>query len=152
MALDTIHQFLKQDPLNNKAIYVGYSQQAAAALKKEGNNLSIICVPDHNDALAYFAPFAALKQIESMISQHKCNILLVFDEILTHHFKEKKVFDQAGQPFSPVNILNEIQTRTGIFDNYTLTTIGLFDSDSTPIMFKTDEEQLEKHLDSLADH
>ena len=35
-------------------------------------------------------------------------MLLVFDDVVAHNFKEKKVFDLANQPFGPVNVINEI--------------------------------------------
>jgi hypothetical protein len=65
--------------------------------------------------------------------------------------KEKKVFDLAGQPFSPINIINEVYQRTGNFDDHTLTTIALLDTDSSSMMFKLDELSLESNIDSLAD-
>lgn len=53
---------------------------------------------------------AALQLIEKEVqnSKVKPNILLVFDDVITHNFKEKKVFDLAKQPFAPINIHNEI--------------------------------------------
>ena len=52
---------------------------------------------------------AALKIIDDLVkSGDGSNVLLVFDDLLAHHFKEKKVFDLAKQPFAPVNIMNEI--------------------------------------------
>jgi hypothetical protein len=87
-----------------------------------------------------------------MISETKnSNILLIFDDVISHNFKEKKVFDLAGQPFSPINIMNEVYTRTGSYENYTLTSIALLDTDNSSLMFKLDEMNLETNVDSLAD-
>jgi len=64
---------------------------------------------------------------------------------------EKKIYDLAHQPFSPVNVLNEIYDKTGEFPDYSLTSIALLDTDSSSLMFKIDEMGLEKNIDSLAD-
>jgi hypothetical protein len=47
--------------------------------------------------------------------QEKC--LLVFDDVLLHQMKERMVYDLAAQPFSPINIINEIAAHTGTFKN-----------------------------------
>lgn len=95
---------------------------------------------------------AALKIIDDLVkSGDGSNVLLVFDDLLTHNFKEKKVFDLAKQPFAPVNIMNEIQARTGVFASHNLTCITLLDTGSTQLMFSQDELSLEKNLDSLVD-
>jgi hypothetical protein len=57
VACDTMCQYLKIP--SNKVVYVGYSQQVVSMLKKNAGgskNLSVICVPEHNEAMAYFAP------------------------------------------------------------------------------------------------
>jgi hypothetical protein len=61
-----------------------------------------------------------------------------------HHFKEKHVFDLANQPFSPINIYNEIMENTGVFSykNASVTSIFIVDKDSTSMMFKNDEIKL----------
>lgn len=48
--------------------------------------------------------------------EKKKNILFIFDDVLLHHFKERHVFDLASQPFSPINIYNEIMENTGVFN------------------------------------
>ena len=80
-------------------------------------------------------------------------MLFVFDDVLTHHFKERHVFDLANQPFSPVNIHNEIMENTGVFrtKNATVTSLIIVDKDSTSLMFKKDEMNLVQHLESIAD-
>jgi hypothetical protein len=32
----------------------------------------------------------------------------VFDDVLLHQMKERLVYDIADQPFSPINIINEV--------------------------------------------
>jgi hypothetical protein len=62
------------------------------------------------------------------------------DDVLLHHFKERHVFDLANQPFSPVNMYNEIMENTGEFKNgRTVTSIVILDSESTSLNFKKDE-------------
>lgn len=56
------------------------------------------------------APIAALKA-----SQEPSKLLIVFDDILLHKFKEKLVYDLAGQPFAPINVVNELMEQTGCF-------------------------------------
>lgn len=56
------------------------------------------------------APIAALKA-----SQQQSKLLIVFDDVLLHKFKEKHVYDLASQPFSPINIVNELMEQTGCF-------------------------------------
>ena len=56
------------------------------------------------------------------------------------------------QPFSPVNVLNEIMENTGCFENgRELTTMLLVDDDSSSLMFKSDEISICNHIDSIAD-
>ena len=76
---------------------------------------------------------------------------MVLDDVVQHLFTEKKVFDLANQPFSPINICNEIHAKTGNFSSYSLTSLVLFDSDASSLMFKLDELSMEKNLESMAD-
>lgn len=80
-------------------------------------------------------------------------MLFVFDDVLLHHFKERHIFDLASQPFSPINIVNEIMENTGVFKNKntTVTSILIVDTDSTSIMFKKDEQNFVNHIDSISD-
>ena len=56
------------------------------------------------------------------------------------------------QPFSPVNVINEIMENTGCFeDGRELTSIMLVDNDSSSLMFKNDELNLCRHIDSISD-
>ena len=61
------------------------------------------------------------------------------------------MFDLCEQPFSPINVVNEIYQRTGVYDDYQLTSIALLDVDSSSFMFKIDELSLLTNIDSLAD-
>ena len=61
------------------------------------------------------------------------------------------MFNLANQPFSPINILNEIQSFTGNFEKYSLTSLIMFDTNNSSEMFKMDELGLEKNLDSISD-
>lgn len=70
---------------------------------------------------------------------------------MKHHFREHKVFNLAEQPFSSVNVINEVYQKTGVFDRYCLTSLLMFDQESSSMMFKADENTLEKNIDSLAD-
>lgn len=81
------------------------------------------------------------------------NLLFVFDDVLTHHFKERYLFDLANQPFAPVNIYNEIRENTGVFDskNATVSTILIVDIESSSLMFQKDEATLVQHFESIAD-
>ena len=45
------------------------------------------------------------------------------------------MFDNANQPFSPVNISNELMENTGIFEDYEMTTIVNFDTEGSSLMF-----------------
>jgi len=88
-------------------------------------------------------------------------VLLVMEDIASHQLKEKKIFDSAGQPFSNINLSNVLSDNSGVFKgksgagNSELTTILSFDKSDTIAsstqMFKIDEINLEKHIDSIAD-
>ncbi len=63
---------------------------------------------------------------------------------MLHHFKERHVYDLASQPFSPINIYNEIMENTGVFKskNASMTSICIVDSGSTSMTFERDEQLL----------
>jgi len=66
--------------------------------------------------------------------------------------KERALYDLANQPFSPVNILNEIATSTGSFkDGRQLTSILIADCDGSTLHFQRDEDKLLCHIESLMD-
>ena len=73
------------------------------------------------------------------------------NDLMLHQFKEKEIYDMAKQPFSPVNIANEIQTMSGINPNYELTSICMLDTEISSLMFKLDENAFEINIDSMAD-
>lgn len=67
--------------------------------------------------------------------------------------KERMVYDLASQPFSPINIINEIAQHTGCFKNgRQLTSIFIADSDGKTLTFQRDEDLLMGHIESLTDH
>ena len=66
--------------------------------------------------------------------------------------KETQVYDLANQPFSPINILNEISSYTGTFkDGRQLTSILITDTDGSSIHYQRDEDKLMSHIESLMD-
>ena len=75
--------------------------------------------------------------------------------------KEKQIFDSAGQPFANINLTNALSDNSGVFkgksgkENSEITTLLSFDKSDTIAsstqMFKIDEINLEKHIDSIAD-
>lgn len=77
--------------------------------------------------------------------------------MLLNQFKEKQIFDAAGQPFAPINITNALCDNSGLFtDASEVTTLLSLDKSSdtdasSSLMFKADELALEKHVDSIAD-
>lgn len=83
----------------------------------------------------------------------KRNLLFIFDDAILYHFKERHIFDLANQPFAPYNIFNEIMENTGVFldKSYSMTSLVLMDKDSSSMMFKKDEQNLQLHLESMAD-
>ena len=76
---------------------------------------------------------------------------MIFDDILQHDFKQKHIFDLANQPFSPINIIHEFMENTGIFDKYEMTTICMFDEEGSSEMFRNDELQFKKMVESVSD-
>ena len=67
--------------------------------------------------------------------------------------KERQVYDLASQPFSPVNIINEIAAHTGTFKNgKQLTSILIADVNGNTLTFQRDEDQFMAHIESVADH
>jgi len=57
--------------------------------------------------------------------------------------KERLVYDLADQPFSPINIINEIAAQTGTFKNgRQLTSIMIADINGNTLTFKKDEDLL----------
>lgn len=88
-------------------------------------------------------------------------LLFVMEDIVAHQLKEKQIFDSAGQPFSNISLTNALSDNSGVFknksggENSEITTLLSFDKSDTIAassqMFKIDEINLEKHIDSIAD-
>ena len=93
------------------------------------------------------APLAALK------AASECKkALVVFDDVLLHHFKEKHVYDLANQPFSPINVINELMERTGCFhDGRVVSSIVIMDTETHQLQFQRDEDALISHIESICD-
>ena len=100
-----------------------------------------------SDADFILAPQAALKA-----SAGFKKVLLVFDDVLLHKFKEKHIYDLASQPFAPINIVNEVMEQTGCFTNgRTVSSIVVMDTETNQLQFQKDEDALLVHLESIAD-
>ena len=106
------------------------------------SQLSVI-TSDHshtNEVEQFLTPIIGLKLIEELISDsnQSQNLLIVLDDVMQHHFMEKAVFEKANQPFSPVNIINELYQRSGIFDQYQMTTLLMLDNANVGEQFLID--------------
>ena len=160
VALSTIRNFLRENNLN-RAIYVGLTKNAGEKLiqqitdEKQRSRVMALGVDSTNksynslstDAEYIMAPHIALKAAQ----EHK-RTLIVFDDVLLHTFKEKLVYDKAGQPAPPKLILNELMEHTGIFkDGREVTTIVVGDIESNSLQFQKDEDLLISHIESICD-
>lgn len=98
-------------------------------LEQERDQVMCISVADlsnKSDAEYLLAPVLALHT-----AQQFDKVLLVFDDIVLHKFKEKQVFDLADQPFSSFNLANEIMARTGVFaDGREVSSIVIIDENA----------------------
>ena len=75
------------------------------------------------------APHAAIKA-----SQDHSKLLIVFDDVLLHKFKEKHVYDLASQPFAPTNVVNELMEQTGCFqDGRVVSSIVIVDTEANQL-------------------
>lgn len=75
------------------------------------------------------APHAAIKA-----SQEHSKLLIVFDDVLLHKFKEKHVYDLASQPFAPTNVVNELMEQTGCFqDGRVVSSIVIVDTEANQL-------------------
>ena len=82
------------------------------------------------------AEYVLAPQVAQKIAAQQEKVLLVFDDILLHQFKERAVYDLAEQPFSPVNILNQIMENTGNFHHgRQQTSILITDTDCNTLTF-----------------
>jgi hypothetical protein len=67
-------------------------------------------VTDDSAASYYLAPQLALK-----VAAQEKRALFIFDDALLHQTIERSIYDLADQPFSPINIFNNISDLTGTF-------------------------------------
>ena len=148
MAFSIIKNFLDKSGSDAKVVYVGMSQKGKELKEKiHSQNLLTIGVEDDLQAAYVLAPNLALRVAAE---QKKC--LLVFDDVLLHQMKERLVYDIAEQPFSPINIINEIASQTGTFKSgRQLTSILIADTNGNTLTFQRDEDLLMQHIESLAD-
>lgn len=156
LAQDAIKQFLLESP-DHKAIYVGLNQNSGQRLMKglsEECRSRAMCIgvdqsmhKMSSEADYLLAPLTAVKACESLDK-----VLLVFDDVLLHKFKEQHVYGLANQPFAPINIVNEIMERTGCFsDGRTVSSIVIIDTDTNQLQFQQDEDKILVQLESMAD-
>ena len=100
-----------------------------------------------SDAEYILAPQVGLK-----LAQSCDKVLVVFDDVLLHQFKEQHVYALADQPFSHTQIINHLMENTGVFkDGRELTSIFIVDTGSNTLHFQKDEDQLLSHVESIAD-
>ena len=156
VAMSTIKSFL-QESEEHRAIYVGLTNNAGKMLF---NSLPEAChkrlmaigidprSEEHSTAANFIlAPYAAIKA-----SQEHSKLLIVFDDVLLHKFKEKLVYDLASQPFAPVNVINELMEQTGCFhDGRVVSSIVIIDTEANQLQFQKDEDATLVHIESLAD-
>ena len=85
------------------------------------------------DADYLLAPHAALQALRDSGD----DTLVVFDDVLLHKFKEKHIYELASQPFSPLNAINELMERTGVFreSGRTVSTIVIMDTETNQLQF-----------------
>jgi hypothetical protein len=141
-AQGAVQSFLEEND-NNKAIYISLSNKSGSSFMNSITNKSQLSVitSDHsntNEVEQFLTPIIGLKLIEELISQGSQNLLIVLDDVMQHHFMEKAVFEKANQPFSPVNIINELYQRSGIFDQYEMTTLVMLDNANVGEQFLID--------------
>ena len=147
VAFSTIKSYL-QESEEHRAIYVGLTNNAGEMLFKSlpeplHKRLMAIGIDprssditdeaqNHSTAANYIlAPHAAIKA-----SQEHSKLLIVFDDVLLHKFKEKLVYDLASQPFAPVNVVNELMEQTGCFhDGRVVSSIVIVDTEANQLQF-----------------
>lgn len=62
------------------------------------------------------------------------------------------MYDLAGQPFAPTNLINELMEQTGCFkDGRVVSSIVILDTEAGQIQFQKDEEATLLHIESIAD-
>lgn len=153
VAFDTISQFLAESP-SHKAIYVSLAPQGSQRMLESlpnwlrGRAMAIgVESAERGDADFLLAPMAAIRAAAG-----EAKVLVVFDDVLLHRFKEQLVYDLAGQPFGPENAVNHLQAQTGNFaDGRTVTTIVIADTEGSTLQFQKDEQATLAHLESVAD-
>lgn len=87
------------------------------------------------------------------LRESKCDVLLVFDKIIEYDINEKRIFQNAKQPFGPTNIFNEIMENSGDFgpDQGTITSVLAIDTDTVNFTYDQAQMKLLIHLESIVD-
>ena len=140
VAFSTIKSFL-QESAEHRAVYVGLTAHAGKRLFQslpEACHSRVMALgvdplkSEHSTAASFIlAPHAAIKA-----SQGHSKLLIVFDDVLLHKFKEKHVYDLASQPFAPTNIVNELMEQTGCFqDGRCVSSIVIVDTEANQLQF-----------------
>lgn len=156
VAYSTIKSFIQEDS-EHRAIYIGLTHNSGQKLFKSlpeelhDRVMAIGVDPlsaDKSTAANFLlAPIAALKA-----SHQQGKLLIVFDDVLLHKFKEKHVYDLASQPFSPINIVNELMEQTGCFqDGRVVSSIVIVETEANQLQFQKDEDAALVHIESIAD-
>ena len=156
VAYSTIKNFLQEDN-ENRAIYVGLQNNAGKKLfehlpdacKDRLMSIGVNIQSSDQSSAANFvlAPHAAIKA-----SQEHSKVLIVFDDVLLHKFREKLVYDLASQPCAPINIVNELMEQTGCFqDGRVVSSIVIIDTEANQLQFQKDEDAALVHIESIAD-
>ena len=72
---------------------------------------------------------------------------------MDYEVNQRRIFENAMQPFSPTNIFNEIMENTGDFGegNGNLTSIFVFDTNALHYNFEPFQHRLMVHLESIID-
>lgn len=106
----------------------------------------------NNAAEVYLMPRAGLVLAQKLVEK-KCNVLLIFDQIIDYDVKEKQIFDSAKQPFAPTNIFSEIMENCGDFGpgKGKMTSVVVADTDTLNIEYERSMNNLRIHLESIAD-
>ena len=157
---DTITEFLNNDNEGKRrVVYVtpNYANSKVRNNLIEEHKQKCTVVTTNNDASVngtdlYLMPRTALV-VAQKLRQHDCDVLLVFDRVMDYDINEKRIFQNAKQPFSPTNIFNEIMENSGDFGpgNGTITSVLALDTDT--VNFNYDQAQLKLlvHLESVVD-
>lgn len=158
---DMIKYFLNDDKEGNRrVVYVTPHIKDAKnlhqnVLDEEERAKCTVVTPrnvTNNSAEVYLGPRSGLV-IAQKLRESKCNVLLVFDKLIEYDINEKRIFDNAKQPFSPTNIYNEIMENSGDFGpgEGKMTSVVVLDTDTMNFNYEKYLNNLRIHLESICD-